>query len=599
MQSVPAIPKIIDSTVSGVWELARPALVNQIIRTSKATFTELVRRELRWSSDWPESLLEARTAGAFLHRIRDSWQAHLLSEASHYSRFQWLWYLRRLPTDIFRGMKRASLRTRLRLAESIAEAGGRPDSAELSFPWDANESSIKHVLRFVVGALAMSDIHIELRYAGKGSPFKVGADGIPRHLPGTEHAVATALHDRRNDIDDVWLTGLGTKIDVTEVGIDVIAAAPLDVYSWQVLPVRSMVPGKYQPGAVYSAYGIWLASLKDLIPLSTDPRSKDWWSADILSLLLLSAVGARIYTTQPDLHRTIAQLGYFDVPENDFKFFLSYSFPEALKTVGKLFPVANVCQDATAMIAAVEDIRADLWPAATGAPVVRHGGRICVDLVALTEAIHRRLRYPKLSGGVANARADHFEDVIQGTIDASPWVPSPEIRRLRRRRLLQAGKQLTDIDAIGERGSALLIVSCKSILPEGMYATCDYTAVRNAATTAVSSVHHWQAVRQLLFQMPKGDNYDFSRFSSISAVVCTPFPVYTLPGPATEEIAQGLFACSSAGELRAWLNGAGLATAPAAVNHGVSDDAVARCNQLIDFVASNTKETRFSTFGFL
>jgi hypothetical protein len=51
------------------------------------------------------------------------------------------------------------------------------------------------------------------------------------------------------------------------------------------------------------------------------------------------------------------------------------------------------------------------------------------------------------------------------------------------------------------------------------------------------------------FSNPRGDNYDFSWFAEIIAVVCTPSVFYVPMGIATEFVADRLFRVSSVGEL--------------------------------------------------
>jgi hypothetical protein len=54
--------------------------------------------------------------------------------------------------------------------------------------------------------------------------------------------------------------------------------------------------------------------------------------------------------------------------------------------------------------------------------------------------------------------ADYFEREIQRVIEGSQWNPRDDIRRLRGRTLRFAEKNVTDIDAIGERNGALLVI---------------------------------------------------------------------------------------------------------------------------------------------
>jgi hypothetical protein len=65
-------------------------------------------------------------------------------------------------------------------------------------------------------------------------------------------------------------------------------------------------------------------------------------------------------------------------------------------------------------------------------------------------------------GELVNARGAHFESAVQDILDASRWKPSEPIRALRGRTLTVGGVPLTDIDAVGQLGDELLLVSCKS-----------------------------------------------------------------------------------------------------------------------------------------
>jgi hypothetical protein len=58
-----------------------------------------------------------------------------------------------------------------------------------------------------------------------------------------------------------------------------------------------------------------------------------------------------------------------------------------------------------------------------------------------------------------------------------------------------------------------------------------------------------------LKKYPVGDNFDFSAYSDILAVVCTPSIFFVPIGIATDEIDPHLRTVSSLGELENWLNG--------------------------------------------
>ena len=117
-----------------------------------------------------------------------------------------------------------------------------------------------------------------------------------------------------------------------------------------------------------------------------------------------------------------------------------------------------------------------------------------------------------------------------------------------------AGKNITDIDAVGEKGRRLLLVSCKSIIYSGAYDAAEYVAIRNAQGVVEAAVDQWDRLIWRLTQQPVGDNFDFSGYREVLGVVCTPFPVYTNIGPATREVAPGLRAAAGYAELADWLS---------------------------------------------
>jgi hypothetical protein len=92
-------------------------------------------------------------------------------------------------------------------------------------------------------------------------------------------------------------------------------------------------------------------------------------------------------------------------------------------------------------------------------------------------------------------------------------------------------------------------VSCKSRVKNLLYDAGDHTEVRNAATHLVDAAREWLRIKTLLQSNPVGDNYDFSGFTEIIGVVCTPSVFYVPIGIATERIADDLLRVSSADEL--------------------------------------------------
>jgi hypothetical protein len=136
---------------------------------------------------------------------------------------------------------------------------------------------------------------------------------------------------------------------------------------------------------------------------------------------------------------------------------------------------------------------------------------------------------------------------------------SSNLAALRGRSLLRkhSSETFTDIDAIGALSSTLLIVSCKSLIYDGPYDKGDYKTIRNAQSTVDGAVKHWQTIAETIRSEPVGTNFDFSCFTRIVAVVCTPFVIYSDSEETLAYATEGLRFCVSTVELGAWLRATG------------------------------------------
>jgi hypothetical protein len=114
---------------------------------------------------------------------------------------------------------------------------------------------------------------------------------------------------------------------------------------------------------------------------------------------------------------------------------------------------------------------------------------------------------------------------------------------------------ITDIDAIGERGKRLLLVSCKSVPFSDEWNRGDNAAVRNVAAKVDDAVAEWADRTTKLRRMPHGDNYDFSGYEEIIGVVVFPSVPWTPTRSSVAEVLPGLRIAASAGELGKWIRG--------------------------------------------
>lgn len=141
--------------------------------------------------------------------------------------------------------------------------------------------------------------------------------------------------------------------------------------------------------------------------------------------------------------------------------------------------------DARSVLEALREIRGKPWPLLAGPVVRQEGATICVDLAMATRAF-LDLSAPIDGGEAANRRARVFELAVQRAVDKSNWRASDDVRSLRGKTLRAAGQKLTDIDALGEQGGTLLLISCKSIIYRPELDAGTHQCVRNAAETRAS-----------------------------------------------------------------------------------------------------------------
>ncbi|HMI84037.1 MAG TPA: hypothetical protein VK550_08070 [Polyangiaceae bacterium] len=99
------------------------------------------------------------------------------------------------------------------------------------------------------------------------------------------------------------------------------------------------------------------------------------------------------------------------------------------------------------------------WPIQAGPLVRRDGQVICLDFAAATARFEAGRVFPRVNGEIPNARAAHFETAVQRIVDSTDWRPSDDLACMRGRTLRRDGQKITDLDAVGARGSTLLVIS--------------------------------------------------------------------------------------------------------------------------------------------
>ncbi|MEU7926388.1 hypothetical protein [Micromonospora sp. NPDC049107] len=195
------------------------------------------------------------------------------------------------------------------------------------------------------------------------------------------------------------------------------------------------------------------------------------------------------------------------------------------------------------------------WPTSTGSPLRFTSDAVYIDLEScyVLLDLYSDFGLTQKDGPVVNVRASHFEDAVQSVISASPWAPSPDAKSARGRTLTRSGRAVTDVDALGENGSSLLLVSVKSFPFTWEYARGGYNAVRNVESNVLKAAKEWGLLINQFRSDPVGDNFNFSKYSNIMGAVVLPFAPY-LSDNFFSDAAFDLPPVYSLGELDVFLN---------------------------------------------
>lgn len=513
-----------------------------------------------------ENQLDALSITPYLNSCRELVENELIKSASGYNRLRWLWYLRRLPRQIFEGKLATTFAYDSILAEVVSEYGHtdatstRSPGAEVTYKID--ESVVRRVLKFCGGVILLSQIHVLLRLAGKGSSFSFATSqlsALPEARPSVETSQAIQLYDERVAVGSHFLNRTGTIITTDkqlddEDGSSIFLITRAHQPFWGRLVTGRLAREQTEVDIFYN-FVPSIISLQQLKVLNSDPRLLcfEWIQPEIRALLILIIVSIAFYVHLDNAPVTLGQYGYCLMNLEMFKAVVDARITEACSIVRELTSSDNLPTTAEDLLHTLEASSGSKWPRQPGSPIRRDGELICVDLYSATNRLNSLLEFPHVQGQFANARATHFEVAAQAVIDESPWTPSNELKQLRGRHLKYENRDVTDIDAIGACDGTLLMVSCKSVIYSSAYDAGAYAAVKNKSDMIERAVTQWEEKKDFLATHKLGANYDFRNYHSFLAVVCTPSPVYVSIGPATREIVPRLLAATSLEELRQWL----------------------------------------------
>lgn len=302
-----------------------------------------------------------------------------------------------------------------------------------------------------------------------------------------------------------------------------------------------------------SRYLLKLTALRKILnPFEDTPEFSPPYLQEIAPLVQTLTLFPALIGSFPWALLGTVQQGYFLVKNKAIESALNAYLPIIANQLRETAPSVTWCTNYEEWKRRIDLISPSLWPLRAGGLRRGFGTITLIDVAGASQAILHCTEFDR-SPIIGNIRADAFELQCQEIINKSAWRPETDLSKVRGKTLRRNGKQFTDIDAIGSKSGILLLVSCKSLIYDRDYDKGNFQSVRNSQAIVDKAVLDWGNFVNQLRSQPAGDNFDFSSFTNIIGVVCTPFVVYSSNNMTCSFIAEELRACVSAIELREWL----------------------------------------------
>lgn len=551
--SFPEIPLVVDSGRELIDQQFTEELVNTASQKAWRELSGLVNR-LPWGAVAKHGVVDAIDARDLLVRGCAAVEAELRRQASGYSSMRWFWMLRRVPRRVFEASLSTTRGYDWTLGHVIAASSIKHEEVAFTdgiLRYPLQGAVFRRLAEFCEGVRCLSDLHRALRWAGKGAGFVSRADENPKEIASADLKEAVELYDsRRGDAPFSRTGSLFVNLKGNQPPENsILLLRPTQEFEVP-LPGAAVYPdGDFRVRANFLPM---LVDIRELEMFTADAEQSGTtpWQSECWALIAILRM-AIIYTYRHGAGlQSLLQNGYLAGTESILESLLS----EMIQIDEMTARCSRSCGATSGnALLALSTGAGRSWPLLAGPIVYVEGGAICLDLWAATERLDSLLQHIKEEGPIANVRAAHFELATQGLIDSTKWRPGPQVKMLRGVTLTRGARQITDIDAIGQNGDTLLLVSCKSVIYTAEHDAGDHRAVRNTGNHAISAANKWiQKCADIM--LAPGDNFDFTSFTRAIGVVCTPYPVFVPIGVATEEVDPGLRRVSSVNELKDWVS---------------------------------------------
>lgn len=508
------------------------------------------------------SVLDREAAYDAIKQLHDSCGEAMRAHAQRYSRLQWLWYSRRIPSKFVAG-NIATTEGSVRALFETACALWAPvdvrfdvdsDTGGIAFAFD--DRVALDVLVMVAFARRLHSLQATFRWVGKGAPIEFVAETRPAARPGAALVAAVELYDQRVTHELPQFTRLGTVMSSATGGplefMPIGSLWRMPTPEWSTLRHDPFTGERTEILARYSFAGVYFAGVLAMLDgdrLDNDPV----WSPIIGSLVIVLTIGYIMHLLRSTDADSSLGTGYTLVRRLELVEIVakvSASINSSLETAGLRVRVPARFEDFW------RDVQSPckLWPLRPAPIVLETAQGFLLDFANATQRLYTELEYPQTAGDVANYRSRHFELSIQSGVDSSEWRPPPTWQALRGRTLKLDGDALTDIDAVGHRDGTILLISCKSVRYSGEYDSGDWRSVRNAASHIVESVQELRNKIAILKDRWTDITPTLPPYERLVGVVCTPHVFFTPLGIATEFVLPGLRCAASASELQRWIH---------------------------------------------
>lgn len=495
---------------------------------------EIIIGDLRRKYPVSKSKLKAPEAHQYLSALRLKLIESVQPYIQQLSPSTWLWYLRRIDPSVVYGVLTTTPINVMRVAENISMYAKRSFlndqiRTETPFSFRMDASNARRVSRLIAIAENVNLLENHIRRAAKGQTFDFKTEGQPVVVEDEGLENALSVFDAR--------TAEGNAIvwhpSIEYYGISepprlnrILAIATRDVHGWGERTGWVRISDNIDLVEVYGQFDLRLSALsetKTSIDLAgsaagmREPRVA-------ACLVALSNAVARYVFTMPHVGAVVPAAGYVIIHHDDLIEYLRVALEDT--------PWAPLKEIWSSI--GPKDVIKTLKRHPLAGHASKNGSiiRSClvghmVDLFSLSCEIFEVLRVDSQYGGDwVNAGAFDFELAVQRVIDASHARPSSGVSNVRGLTLLGPDGPITDIDAVMEIDSILIIVSCKKVESSQDFDRGVHQRIRNNESTIVSALKEWEKVVDYLRTSPIGSNYDFSRFDDILGIVISPGTVF-------------------------------------------------------------------------